>query len=144
MAIGGGYAQAGAGTLDTIVSWITGNQALDETEAGRQQDYALAQTVRGDTLAQQRFQNQASLRAEDSAAQAFDWGKMRWGEEFGLTKQQYRDQLKRQKEQDKIAAKESDVASKKANLSNLVSNMNSVLSNDVQMKQMIASKLGAR
>jgi len=93
--------QAGADTFNTAVNWLMYGQEKQILDTYRQEDLALAETLRQDQLARERLAAEFKEREFGMAEEAFDFGKYKWGQEFGFTKKQYRDQMKRQKEIDK-------------------------------------------
>ena len=158
--IGEGYAQAGASTFNTAVSWITYGQERKKLDAWRQQDLTIAERTRQDDLAQQARENhmlseQFGFTKEQAkeqtkmAQEQFDFGKMRWGQEFGLTQRQYRDQLRFAKGQEKRAQSQEkrtqegfDIEKRKMALENAKESLNNILSKDLQMKQLVTSRFG--
>ena len=152
---GGGYAQAGAQTYTAAVNWITFGQERKQIERWREEDLAIAKDARQSDLAQRAFENRMTIgqfdftkeqadKSHKLARDQFDFGKMKWGKEFALTDQQYRDVMKRQKEQDRVAAKQRLDARRDKGLARLTTNLNNALGEDLQMKQYIAKQFGAR
>jgi pyruvate/oxaloacetate carboxyltransferase len=133
---GEGYAQAGAATFDTAVSWITFGQEKAMLKEWREEDLKIAQQARGDALDQQRFENQ-------HVTETFNWGKEKWGQEFGLTRKQINAQMKQQKAQGKMQSESFEMSKRREALDRMTSNLNNVLGDDIQMKQLVASRMGA-
>lgn len=152
--IGEGYAQAGASTFNTAVSWITYGQEREKLKNWRDEDIALAKETQRMDLAQQARENRMlaeqfgftkeQARSQSKMAQEqFDFGKMKWGEEFGLTRRQYRDQLKLAKGREKREQEGFDIEKRKLALNEAKDSLNNILGKDIQMKQLVASRFGA-
>jgi hypothetical protein len=78
-----------ANSINSIISTYYQLQATKESEKKAMQQAALA---REDQLAQNKIQNAFQQQQLDLSKQGFSWEKMKWGQTWGLTKQQYRDQ----------------------------------------------------
>ena len=125
MGIGEGYAQAGAATFSAGVDWLLFNKQLKATEAAQQQAYDLARQGQLYGLQQQALQNAMQQQGIDLQKQQFDFGKMRWGEEFGLTKKQIAQQMKIAKKQEKRNQEAFDIDKRRSALKNM-KDLNSV------------------
>lgn len=140
---GEGYAQAGAATFDTAVNWIMFGQERKQIEKWREEDLALARQAQQLALRQQAFQNQLSREEMELAREGFDFGKMRWGEEFALTKKEQQQAMKLRREQERRASEAWGIEKNRSALNSLKNSLNSVLGNDIQMKQLVAQRMGA-
>jgi hypothetical protein len=143
MAGGEGYAQAGAATFDTAVNWLLYGQEKEIIGKWRKEDLALAKEAQQYALSQQLFQNKLSQTESNLAQGAFDFGKQKWGQEFGLTKKQMQQNMNIAKSQEGRTQEAFDITKKKNALSMLKDNLNSVLSNDFNMKNKVAAWMGA-
>lgn len=139
---GEGYAQAGAATFDTAVNWIMFGQERKQIERWREEDLALAKEARQIAMRQQSFQNQLSREQQELAERGFDFGKLRWGDEFGLTKRQAQLNMKLAKAQERRSQEAWNIEKNRSALNNLKNNLNSILGNDIAMKQLVAQRMG--
>ena len=140
---GAGYAQAGAATFDTAVNWLMFGQEREQIEKWRREDLALAKDAQAEARRQVARENVWTQQQMELAEDQFDFGKQRWGEEFGLTKRQAMQNLKMTKASEKRSQQAFDTEQNRTALTTLKNNLNSVLGNDIQMKQLVASRMGA-
>jgi len=77
---------------NTVNSIISTYYQLKATKASEKKAYALAEQQRQDVLAQNKIENMFKQQGLDLQRQGLSWEKMKWGQTWGLTKQQYRDQ----------------------------------------------------
>jgi len=143
VAVGSGYAQAGASTFNTAVAWLTFGQERQQLERWRREDIALAKEAQGYALQQQRFENLMSERGMGLQEHGFNFARQKWGAEFGLTRKQYNEQMKIAKANERRQAEMFDMEKRKQALARQVNVIDRTLGNDVQMKQLIASRFGA-
>lgn len=140
---GEGYAQAGAATFNTAVNWLLYGLEKKDIRETRAQEFAFAEQGQRLALQQQGFENQMAQRGAELQEAGFDFGKMKWGEEFGLTKKQALFNMKLAKSQEGRAAEAWGIEKKKSALTTIANSMNSVLGNDMAMKQRVATWMGA-
>jgi hypothetical protein len=87
-----GIIQAGVDTgvlVNDIISSIYQMQAAEKSE---QRAYGLAQQQRQDVLAQQKIDNWYKQVGVDLSKQNLSFERMKWGQTFKMTRQQYADQ----------------------------------------------------
>jgi len=77
---------------NTVNSIVSTYYQLKATKESEKKAYALAEQQRQDVLAQNKIQNAFQQQGLDLQRQGLSWEKMKWGQTWGLTKQQYRDQ----------------------------------------------------
>lgn len=146
---GEGYAQAGAATFDTAVNWILYGQEKQFIAEQAEEERALAREAQQYDIRQRAFENLLAQRGMGLQEQGFNFGKQKWGEEFGLTKKQAKLNMKLAKQQEKRAqaqegraAESWKIEKNRLALSNLKNTLNSALADDIQMKQLVASRMG--
>jgi hypothetical protein len=138
----GSIFQAGASTFDTAVNWLMYGQEKSILDAYRTEDLALANVLRKDQLGRDKLATQFQNRQADLQEDAFDFGKTKWGEEFKFTKQQYKEQSKRQKEIDKADAKQRAYAMKEHGLDKLNGEIIQAANKDKNLKDTLLTRYG--
>ena len=138
----GAICQAGADTFDTAVNWLMYGQEKEMLGEFREEDLKLAEVLRQDQLARDRVMNKFKGEEIQLQQDAFDFGKYKWGEEYGFTKQQYRDQQKRQKEIDKENKAAREYAMKEHGLDKLNGEILQAANKDAQLKDTLLTRYG--
>lgn len=89
-----GIIQSGVDTGAMIAQGIQMRKQLELTDKYRREDLKRADQQRLDFMTQQGVENAYNNEVMKMNQAGFDFGKQKWGAEFGLTMQQYNDQKK--------------------------------------------------
>jgi hypothetical protein len=134
--------QAGADTFNTAVNWIMFGQEQKMLGEWRQEDLEMANLLREDQLARERWQKEFAEKEFEFKEDTFDWGKYKWGEELGFTKKQYRDQKKRQKTIDKQNKEMLQIEMKQRGLDKLGNQIVDAANRDSVLKDTLLTRYG--
>jgi len=118
-------------TPASVMDFTIQQNEKNELRRAQAKKEALYERQRRDALRQQTV---ANLFAKEQMAQneaAFNFGKQQWGEEFGFTKQQYKDKQKQIKE-----------AMKKQGLAEIQSQIGLAMAQDSNLKDNILTRFG--
>lgn len=138
---GGEYAgvasmiEGGTGILGGFVQsftsmWQYNQQKMAQRSADKYKA-ALYERQRSDFLKQQAIDNLFNREQIAQNEAAFNFGKQRWGEEFGFTKRQYRDRQKQIKE-----------AMRAQGLTDIQSQIGRAMAEDSNLKDVILTRFG--
>jgi len=126
MDIVSGIIASGVDTGAIISEYLMAKKTTQNIEKARKEDMKRADRNRMDKLRQQDFSNKFAMRGQNFAESQFNFGRMKWGKEFNLTKRQYKDQQKLMQQQlkergfDRLAGDLTNVMVKDQNVKNTI------------------------